>query len=124
MKASVIRKLAKAHSLSALQAGAEAIAEREEDPVSPDEQSVECLCNLMLQVGRQFQRWEETVKNPSYNRQMPRVMSVIKRLNKCGSLEVRLRFLCQDVIEAEQNGWRLRGQHVAALQTTVTQEEF
>ncbi len=49
MKASVIRKLAKAHSLEELEAAAESIAEREEDTLGVDGADLgEKLTHIML----------------------------------------------------------------------------
>lgn len=51
MKASVIRKLAEGHSLSELQAGAEAIAEREVDELGVEGEDLgEKLTHVMLAI--------------------------------------------------------------------------
>jgi translation initiation factor 4G len=71
------------------------------DPEKPDEEDVEALCKLLSTIGGQL----DHAKAKSH---MDAYAARIHGLSKNQTISSRHRFMCQDVLEMRQKGWRER----------------
>lgn len=67
-----------------------------------DDQDIECLCHLMTTVGEKLESKSKTEK------QLENIFGRIKVLAKDKSLNSRLRFSLDEVVQLKQNNWQKR----------------
>jgi len=68
---------------------------------NPDPESVECLCKLMTTIGSQ-------IDQPKSKKMIDEYFRRLDQLSKNQTLDSRIRFMVQDVIDLRYNSWRLR----------------
>ncbi|CAH0479591.1 unnamed protein product [Peronospora belbahrii] len=91
------------------------------DITAPDEESLECLCNLLSTIGQAFE------SNVSAKAELNRIngyYAIIKKLSgESKLLCTRVRFMLQDLLELRSNRWVARRKETKAMTIAEVHEE-